>query len=93
MYNLNPDLTTEIDQNVELITATPRGSVPLSRTLGLDASLLDLSGTRGQALYTAAVYDSLPEQEPRIHVTDVSFAEGNNQGEVKPIVRYEVVSA
>lgn len=92
MIRWRPETTIEeIQQNVQTIIAIPRGSVPLARTLGIDPNVLDQAGTRGGALYAAALIDTLPQQEPRVRVDRVSFADSGEQGRVEPQIAYTIV--
>ncbi|HEY3376573.1 MAG TPA: hypothetical protein VGL77_03680 [Armatimonadota bacterium] len=83
--------TAEIAQNVRTITTIPRGSVPLDRTLGIDTNVLDQAGTRGQALYAAALIDALPLQEPRVSVDRVTFGASESNGTVHPQIAYTIL--
>jgi len=89
--NLQPETTTEeIAQNVRVISRTRRGSQPLDRQLGISAEIVDMAGTRGQALYAAAVIDALPQQEPRVTVKRVTFEGDAAAAQYAPVIQYEV---
>lgn len=91
MLNVQPETTNEeIAQNVRVICRTRRGSQPLNRELGISAEIVDAAGTRGQALYAAAVIDALPQQEPRVTVKQVRFSGHPAAAEYAPVVEYEV---
>jgi phage baseplate assembly protein W len=81
----------EIDQNVRVICATMRGTQPLDRLLGIDPEILDMPGSRGQALLSAELVDALPAQEPRVRVTGVRFEGDPASGAYEPVISYEAV--
>ncbi|MCE5315156.1 MAG: hypothetical protein ABFD49_11120 [Armatimonadota bacterium] len=89
--NLQPaTINDEIAQNVRVISRTRRGSQPLDRQLGINGELVDTAGTRGQALYAAAVIDTLPQQEPRVVIKQVRFDGDAAAAQYSPVIEYEV---
>jgi phage baseplate assembly protein W len=90
---LQPSTTSEeIAQNVRIIAGTRQGTQPLNRSLGIQADIIDAPGPRGQALFVAAIIDTLPRQEPRVNVNRVEFSGDSSGGEYSPTIDYEVVA-
>ncbi|WP_405104546.1 GPW/gp25 family protein [Paenibacillus sp. FSL K6-1217] len=63
----------EVAQNIKMILATPLGSAPLARGIGLDYSIIDEPAYIAESRLTAAIITAITEQEPRAIVADVSF--------------------
>ena len=63
----------EIIQNVRMILSTVRGTVPLDRNLGLDATFVDAPIMR--AMMTFAVYatETIQDYEPRVAVEEIEW--------------------
>ena len=63
----------EVLQNVAIIIATPKGSVPLDREFGVDYSFLDAPTPKALALFRADVVRAVEKYEPRAKVLEVDF--------------------
>lgn len=88
------DLAAEVSQNVRMIMATPKGSVPLDRDFGLDFSLLDQPLPRARALLAAEIVRQVARYEPRARVARVDWAESELEamdGGLRPIVVIDVL--
>lgn len=81
----------EIAQNVAMILATEKFSVPLDRTFGVDANLIDLPINAAQAKLTAEIATAIREQEPRARVKKCFFSGDVDDGQLIATVRIEVV--
>ena len=81
----------EIAQNVQMILATQKFSVPMDRAFGLNAAMLDAPIAASQARLTAEIAASIREQEPRARVQQVFYSGNTADGQLKVTVRIEVV--
>ena len=81
----------EIAQNVQMIIATVKGSVPLDRSFGIEAGKLDAPIARAQAKLSAEIASAVREQEPRARVQKVFYSGDPNDGQLIATVRIEVV--
>lgn len=65
----------EVVQNVRMILATPRGTVPLHRGFGLESStLLDRPVNVVQAMLSTTIIDAIQQGEPRATVQEVQWS-------------------
>ncbi|MBB6670511.1 GPW/gp25 family protein [Cohnella nanjingensis] len=64
-------LIDEVAQNIRTILATPLGSAPFARDIGLDYSLIDEPAPIAEARLIGAITTAIAAQEPRAIVTDV----------------------
>lgn len=82
----------EIIQNVRMIITTPKGTVPLDREFGIDATIIDRPLPVAQAQLARDVVNAVKKYESRARVTKVEFADGSGaiNGVLKPIVRIEI---
>lgn len=69
-----PDTVEGVLQNIALILATPKGSVPLHREFGLDWSCLDKPLPAAEVLMRAPVREAIERWEPRATVKGIRFA-------------------
>ena len=82
----------EIVQNVQMILATFKGTVPLDRNFGIDGRYLDEPINAVQARATAEITSAVNSQEPRAKVQKVLFA-GTLDGHLDMTVRIEIVES
>jgi len=81
-------------QNIALILATPKGSVPLYRDFGLSWEPLDKPMPVAQAMMTGEVREAIENWEPRARVVGVSFAgDALQPGRLIPTVEVEINAA
>jgi len=82
----------EVLQNVAVILATPRGSVPLDRDFGIPLNFLDSPTPKSIALFRAEVVKTIEKYEPRAKVIEISFYnDHSNPAKLSPIVKVEIV--
>lgn len=90
--NMEPQtVTEEIMQNVAVILATPKFSVPLDRGLGLNMSFLDRTIPAARTVAIGEIMDAVEEGEPRVRVLEVGFLENAMIGRLVPVVEVELV--
>ncbi len=91
-FRLNAgDSVEAVLQNIALILATPKGSVPFYRTFGLSQEFLDKPMPVAKARMIAEIREAIEEWEPRATVLSVSFSEDSAQpGRLCPEVEVEV---
>ena len=90
--NMEPQTETEeIMQNVAVILATPKFSVPLDRGLGMNMNFLDKPVPSAKVLAIGDVMDAIEEGEPRVRVKEVDFLEDGMLGRFVPAVEVEIV--
>ena len=81
----------EIAQNVQMILATQKLTVPMDRGFGITASLVDQPIIASQARMTAEIAASIHEQEPRVRVQHIFYSGDYPDGQLGIKVRVEVV--
>lgn len=90
--NMEPQTETEeIMQNVAVILATPKFSVPLDRGLGLQMTFLDKPVPAARPLAIGEIMDAIEEGEPRVRVKEVDFLEDGMLGRLVPVVEVEKI--
>ena len=88
-------LAEEVAQNVAVILATPKGSVPLDRDFGLDFNLVDKPEPRAKALMAVEIVRQVGRYEPRARVLAVEWQDTEAEamdGLLAPLVKIEVVA-
>lgn len=58
-----------------------RGEVPLDQLRGIRADITDMPSTTAAPYLQAAAYWVMEHYEPRLQFGDLSFSDGNNEGE------------
>jgi len=87
------DPVRQVLQNVAVLLATPKGSVPLYRDFGLDYSCLDKPAPVAEALLRNAVRTAILRWEPRANLIDMELEpDPARPGTFRPRVRIEVLS-
>ncbi len=90
--NFAPATTLEeIAQNVRMIITTAKGSVPLDREFGIDAKALDKPLAVAQAVLSSEIVSAISKYEPRARVTKIVYQGKEQEGQLEPTVRIEVV--
>lgn len=79
----------EIFQNVRAILSTIKGSVPLDRDFGVDASYLDKPINVAKAMLSAEIIKAVRAYEPRVTITAVDFT-ANLDGTLKPKIEVSI---
>lgn len=79
----------EILQNVRTILTTVKGSIPLDRNFGIDASYVDQPMSAARAKLASEIITAVKKYEPRAAVTSISF-EGTEDGILKPKVQVKI---
>lgn len=88
--SIEPQTTEEeIAQNVAVILATPKFSVPLDRGFGMNMNFLDKSVPAAKVLAIEDIMDAIEEGEPRVKVRKVDFLENDMMGRLVPVVEVE----
>ena len=68
--------TKELEERLTLLLTTPKGTMPMDRSYGIDiAAVLDKPVPVAQNCYAAEVIKAVGEYEPRAEVTAVEFEE------------------
>lgn len=85
-------VVAEVIQNVRMIITTPKGTVPLDRDFGIDATVVDKPIPVAQALLARDIVNAVKKYEPRARIKKVDFSDGSGaiNGVLKPIVRIEI---
>lgn len=86
------DPIASVLQNVAVILATPKGSVPMYRDFGLPQDFVDRPATVAKPMICAAVKEAIEAYEPRAQILNVSFSENHASGQLIPIVEVEIVN-
>lgn len=83
------DTVYSVLQNVALILATPKGSIPMYREFGLERDFLDMPGPAAETRMLAPVREAVELWEPRATVKDVKFVRSSD-GSGRLIARVEI---
>ena len=85
------DTVSSILQNIALILATPKGTVPMYRDFGLDREFLDMPMPDAEVRMIAPIREAVEQWEPRAAVKDVWFTrESGGSGRLIPHVEIEI---
>ncbi len=89
---LNPASTVEaVLQNVALMLATPKGSVPLYRDFGLPQDFLDKPMPVARTMMIAHIREAIEIWEPRAEHFRTTFAEGaRDPSQLSPTVEVKI---
>jgi phage baseplate assembly protein W len=86
-----PEAVNAVLQNIALVLATPKGSVPMYRDFGLPQDFLDKPAPVAKARMIASVREAVEEWEPRATVRSISFEESPQEpGKLMPRVEVEI---
>ena len=86
------DPVKSILQNVSIILRTIKGSCPMYRGFGIDATLIDRPIPAAKVLLFSQIREAIEEYEPRVRVKSVDFdTQEEMQGVLSPIVEVEIV--
>lgn len=85
------DEVKSVLQNIYLLIATPKGSVPMFREFGLEQDYIDKPSSVAQALMTTHIREALERFEPRAKFVGITFLEDENYpGKIIPILEVEI---
>lgn len=85
------ETVSSVLQNIALILATPKGSVPFYRDFGVSNEFLDKPGPVARAMMIGEVREAIEGWEPRATVSNISFAENPLEpGRLIPTVEVEI---
>ena len=86
------DMLSSVLQNIAVILATPKGSVPLDREFGLSTTMLDKPTPIAQKALIAEVREAIERWEPRARFVSMRFEGRIDQpGTLWPIVEVEII--
>ena len=78
-------------QNIALILATPKGSVPFYRDFGISNEFLDKPMPVAKVMMISEVREAIETWEPRAKVIDIGFSEDVLEpGKLVPVVEVEI---
>jgi len=85
------DRVSSVLQNIAVILSTPKGSVPLYRTFGVDMTFLDKPSPVAKVMMVPAAREAIQEWEPRAEVLDVVPVEDPARpGKMMPRVKVDI---
>ena len=85
------DTVKSVLQNVALILATPKGSLPMYRDFGLDWGFLDKPMHIAKVLMASEIKEAVERWEPRATVLSVDFRENiERPGVLIPAVEVDI---
>lgn len=88
------DTVKSILQNVSIILRTIKGSCPMYRGFGIDASAIDRPIPAAKVLLFSQIREAIEAYEPRVRVKSVDFDTHEElQGVLIPIVEVEIIDA
>ena len=89
--NINPEtLIEEVVQNVAMILATRKGTVPLDRDLGLSQTFVDEPMNLAKVMIISEIMEEVGEYEPRATIKGVTFKRGRTVDALVPVVEVDV---
>lgn len=79
-------------QNVGLILATPKGTVPLYREFGIDFTVVDRPmNVAKKLLLRSSIKEAIDKFEPRAMIVDIILdGDNSNTGRMIPTVKIEI---
>lgn len=86
-----PNVHQEVLQNVAVIVATYKNSVPMMRGFGIDNRVVHRPVPVAEDLIASQLYEQIEEYEPRAIVNQISFETDALTGEVIPLIYIEGV--
>ena len=87
---LMPQTTVEeVMQNVRMIVGVRKGTVPIDREFGLDATVVDKPMGAATALLSAQLAKDIPKFEPRARLVSLT-TERTADGVLEPIIRIAI---
>ncbi|WP_050698007.1 GPW/gp25 family protein [Anaeromassilibacillus senegalensis] len=87
------DTVASILQNVAIILATRKGSVPLYRNFGLSQEFVDKPISVAKSMLYAEIKEAVEAYEPRAEIVNISFQEDAAAlGRLIPVVEVEIVN-
>ena len=88
----DPELVSSVLQNIAVILATPKGSVPQYREFGLSTTMLDKPTPIAKMALRAEVKEAIERWEPRAQFVSMTFEERITQpGTLWPTVEVEII--
>lgn len=85
------DRVRSILQNIAIILATPKGSVPGYREFGIDTSFVDKPSTVAQPMMCVAIKEAIEEFEPRAEYVGTTFYQDKAEpGRLIPTVEVKI---
>ena len=88
----DPELVSSVLQNIAVILATPKGSVPQYREFGLSATMLDKPIPVAKMMMRADVREAIERWEPRAQFVSMTFEERVTQpGTLWPTVEVGII--
>lgn len=86
-----PGTVNSVLQNIALILATPKGSVPFYRDFGISNEFLDKPMPVAKVMMIGEVREAIELWEPRATMTSIRFAESPLEpGKLAPTVEVEI---
>lgn len=87
-YKLYPEnLAVEVAQNLQFLVDTPKYSIPLNRSFGLDNDFIDLPQPLAIQKMITALYEAVEEYEPRVEIKEIGTKEISSTGLLVPVIR------
>jgi phage baseplate assembly protein W len=83
----------EIAQNVRMILATPKYSVPLYRDFGVSWEYVDKPIDIAQSLLAGEITDAIQAYEPRCEVENITFERDGTSGSLMPKVEVRIIGS
>ena len=80
----------EVVQNVYRLLLTPKYSVPLERTMGMENEVVDAPITEAPDLLIAEILEVIHLWEPRVEILDVTFRADGQAGHLVPTIRMAI---
>lgn len=86
------DLHSSVLQNLAVLFATKKGTVPMYREFGLEMRFVDMPMEAAQTVLLADAIENTKRFEPRAQIVDVKYiADEEIKGTAKPIVEVRII--
>jgi len=81
----------EIIQNLKIILASPKFSVPLDRDFGLSTEITDKPINAAETLLVSEIYEAFEKYEPRAEIVNINFERDGDYGRLIPKVEVTII--
>ncbi len=86
------DLHRSVLQNLAVLFATKKGTIPMYREFGLEMKFIDMPMEAAKTVLLADVIENAKRFEPRAQIVDVKYvADEEIKGTAKPVVEVRII--
>ena len=85
------DMHRSVLQDLAVLFATKKGTVPMYREFGLDMKFIDMPMNAAKTVLMAEVIEAVGKYEPRAQIVSVSFEPDTVTGTATPRVEVKII--